>query len=115
TGVVTQQPVQLLAERGIRLRSVKCVGQFVERGDERLWDEAAAVRPEMAGGIGRDCMGGHEGLRSDGKLDGRRVRHPRHRPPSTGVVRMAATLQRSQMQIDMLASPRPTRLWRRWL
>ena len=60
-GVVAQQPLQFGHELGIALGGVEGGGEFVDGGDERLGDEAAAELAEVAGGIRRCGVGSHDG------------------------------------------------------
>jgi hypothetical protein len=51
-GVRREQPVELGEERRVGAGGGVGGGELVERGDERLGDEAAAVRAEVAGASG---------------------------------------------------------------
>ena len=73
-GVRREQPVELGEERRVGAGGGVGGGELVERGDERLGDEAAAVRAEVAGGVGADearqvrCVGHESWPRAEGWL-----------------------------------------------
>ena len=66
-GVVLQQPVELGGEGRVGLGLLVLLGDLFDRGDQRLGDEAAAVRAEVAAGVrhlgaGQVVLLGHGGF-----------------------------------------------------